>query len=259
MIRLKWIPVRAPIHYFQAFNWIFPEATLEIGISFQDPDLASPRGRAGTPLALRRAHAWLTSPFCARGLVHRHTSDTKVHARMTPTDTLPPTYRHTDTNTHRHTDTNRHTSIFAHTHTHTHTHTRQSTQKFKQRLTSSPGLVTSREPDTLSSPGPTGPLRVSPFSPLLARGRFCSLNRRAGAWPWPRGQAEAHRKQVRGSSLGPRRCPAPSPSERLSGQGPPWSGGHLGRREAGHQCRRCCGCTWARAGSHAPIRSPSSA
>lgn len=49
--------------------------------------------------------------------MHGHTSDTKVQAHMTHTDTLTPTYMHTDTQIQ--TDTHR----YSHTDTHKHTHT----------------------------------------------------------------------------------------------------------------------------------------
>lgn len=122
---------------------------------------------------------------------------------------------HRDTHTQTLTDTNTHTRARAHTLT----HTLQSTQKLKQRLTCSPGLITSRKPGSLSSLGPAGPPPVSP-APSSGPG----LPPQAGGW-WPlQGQAEVVLQQETGKTqqLWPRWGPPPAP----------WSGPLLPSREA---------------------------
>lgn len=134
---LKWIPVRAPIHYLR-FTWNFPRGHRLNSPVLPGPRPSKPWGTSQGPSGAQE-NTLLTSHFAllimgtgAHAQTHRHTDTqrTDTHHPHTCTETHTQRYRHTETqNTYTHhphgyTDTHahKHTQMQTHRHLHTDTH-----------------------------------------------------------------------------------------------------------------------------------------
>ena len=121
---LKWIPVRAPIHYLR-FTWNFPRGHRLNSPVLPGPRPSKPWGTSQGPSGAQE-NALLTSHFAllsmgtgAHAQTHRHTT----HRHASPAHTHRDTHTETQTHTQRHTHTRRHTHTQRHIQAHTQTHT----------------------------------------------------------------------------------------------------------------------------------------